>query len=279
MCIATSFAQAQDIQYVSAENGLVVREKPNRGANRVALLDYGTAIEITEHTNLQLDVLDNGRKIEGEWVKIKGDGLYEFFEEGYVFNGYLTEDRLAKRFKIPFEEFTIFIDNINVLNNELPRSNKDLDELNFTLEFGDTPEEKTIKIQHHQDFRTIEVFQKHQNSITIMGEGPHCDLLDYKHYESSWKPLKTITNNKSFETLKYSQKDWNKFIEVDISDVITYVKDNCGESWSDMMVNTKSIYDYPAGISISKIFLRVVMTDVDGYKTEKIIIFDIPMGC
>ena len=59
-CLTISFAHAQDIQYVSAENGLVVREKPSRGAMKVGMLEYGTPIEITEHTNLMLDVVDGG---------------------------------------------------------------------------------------------------------------------------------------------------------------------------------------------------------------------------
>ncbi len=64
------------------------------------MLDYGTVIEIIEHTNLQLDVVDNGKKLSGKWVKVRGIDAYEFFEEGYVFNGYLTEEKLEKRFKV-----------------------------------------------------------------------------------------------------------------------------------------------------------------------------------
>ena len=45
------YVQAQDIQYVKAENGLAIRENPNRGAARLGVLDYGTVLEIIEHTN------------------------------------------------------------------------------------------------------------------------------------------------------------------------------------------------------------------------------------
>ena len=117
-CFAMSAAQGQDIQYVSAENGLIVREKPNRGSNRVGLLDYGTALEVIEHTNLKLDVLDNGSKIEGEWVKVSALEDYEFFEQGYVFNGFLTEKKIKRPFKIPFKEFTIYIDEFTALKDE-----------------------------------------------------------------------------------------------------------------------------------------------------------------
>ena len=59
--LAFGYAEAQDIQYVNAENGLIVRERPSQGAIKVGMLDYGTAIEITEHTNLKLDVIDGGK--------------------------------------------------------------------------------------------------------------------------------------------------------------------------------------------------------------------------
>jgi len=278
-CMTVSVVQAQDIQYVSAENGLIVREDPNRGAIRVGLLDYGSAIEIIEHTNLKMDVLDKGSKIEGEWVKIKGLENYESFEEGYVFNGFLTEEKLKRPYKIPFEEFTIFIEDLEALPEERLNKNIAGDSAAVAIELGVTPENKVISIQHHQDYRTIEVFQRHENSITIMDEGPHCDLIDYTHFYSSWKPLKTIPGKRKFKSISYSEKDWSRFVEVDMEDLIAYVKEECGESWSEHMKNTKSISDYPVGVLISKIYFRVVMTDVDGYKTEKIIVFDIPMGC
>ncbi|MBT8265662.1 MAG: SH3 domain-containing protein [Bacteroidia bacterium] len=270
---------AQDIQYVSAENGLIVREDPNRGAIRVGLLDYGTKVEVIEHTNLKVDVLDRGTKVQGEWVKIKGLEDYESFDEGYVFNGYLTEEKIKKPFKIPFKEFTIYIDDLDAFHNEKFRSVILADTASVGIELGASPENKSLKVQHHQDFKTIEIFQMHENSISIMNEGPHCDLLDYVHYNSSWKPLTTISNNKNFKSLSYGQKDWNKFVEVDLKDLVAYVKDQCGEEWSAMMKSTTSIFDNPLGVSISRIFFKVVMTDIDGYKTKKIIIFDIPMGC
>ena len=99
-CFAFSIAQAQDIQYVSAENGLVMREQPNQGAVKVGVLDYGTPVEIIEYTDLSLDVRDNKKKVTGKWVKIKGPAAGEYFEDAYVFNGYLTEEKIERPLKI-----------------------------------------------------------------------------------------------------------------------------------------------------------------------------------
>jgi len=273
--VAFGYTNAQDIQYVSAENGLIVREKPSRGANRVAMLDYGTTIEIIEHTDLQLDVIDNGKKISGKWVKITGTDAYDFFEEGYVFNGYLSEEKISRRFIADFEAFTVSIEGLSRKESKQEIENSD-EIISFKLDENESIEGKTIRIKHHQEFRTIEIFQKHENSIAISDDASHCDVLDWKHYYSSWKPLKTLKDNHKFKAYKYSKKDESKFIEIDIESLKTFVKENCGDSWSTSIQDVKSINDYPTKTVISKLFLKIIMTDIDGYKIEKIIIFEIP---
>ena len=276
--VAFGYTEAQDIQYVSAENGLVVREKPSRGANRVGMLEYGTAIEIVEHTELQLDVIDSGKKITGKWVKVSGNSNYEFFEEGYVFNGYLSEEKINRRFKAGFDAFAVSIEGLTqkIPGQEIENSD---DIVTFKLDDNETIEGKTIRVKHHQEFRTIEVFQKHENSIAITDNASHCDVLDWKHYYSSWKPLKTLSSNKKFKSLKYSKKDEGKFVDIDIETLKNVVKENCGDSWSNTLTHIKSLNDYPTKTVISKVFLKVIMTDIDGYKTEKIIIFEMPKQC
>ncbi len=279
MCLTLSFAHAQDIQYVSAENGLIVREKPSQGAINVGLLDYGTAIEITEHTNLKLDVVDGGKKLAGEWVKVRGIDAYEFFEEGYVFNGYLTEEKLEKRFKIVYNKFTITIEGILEKDSRKDNANPDFNGvLFFKLNNEEALEDKTVSVKHHKDFRNIEVFQKHENSIAIIDDKSHGDIINWKHYYSSWKPLKKLSRNNKFKVLPISEIDATRFINVDIDELKTFVNDVCGDTWSDAIKDVRSLNDYPTKIVVSKMYLRILMTDIDGYKTEKILIFEVPLS-
>jgi len=276
--VACNYAQAQDIQYVSAENGLVVRERPSRGAIRVGTLDYGSAIEITEHTQLQLDVVDNNEKISGEWVKIRSMEDDNYISEGFVFNGFLTEEKLKKRFVVNYDEFTVSIEDVTKKTPEAMIENRD-EILSFHLDLNESVEGKTIRVKHHKEFRSIKIFQKHENSIIISDEDSHCDIIDWEHYYSSWKPLRTISNHRKFETKKYSDLDTNKFIEIDINDLKSIVNETCGDAWSDAIKDVQTLKDAPVSINLSKIFLRIVMTDIDGHITEKIIIFELPMGC
>jgi hypothetical protein len=278
-CFTIGYAQAQDIQYVNAENGLIVRERPSQGAMKVGILDYGTPIEITEHTNLKLDVVDGGKTLNGEWVKVRGIDAYDFFEEGYVFNGYLTEEKLEKRFKVPYDEFTVTIEGISEKKSRADNIDPDFNGVLFyKLNDGETLEGKTVRVKHHQEFRNIQVFQKHENSIAISDDKSHSDIINWQHYYSSWKPLKTISSNKRFEALPISEKEASRFIDVDMDELKTMVKDACGDTWRDAIKDVTTLNEYPIKIVVSKMYLRIVMTDIDGYKTEKILIFEVPLN-
>ena len=147
----------------------------------------------------------------------------------------------------------------------------------YKLNDNETLEGKTVRVKHHQEFRNIEVFQKHENSIAISDDKSHCDIINWQHYYSSWKPLKTISSNKKFEALPISEKEASRFIDVNIEELKTFVSDACGETWSDSIKDLVSLNDYPTKIVVSKMYLRILMTDIDGYKTEKIIIFEVPL--
>lgn len=279
LLVIFNFAQAQEIRYVKAENGLILRDKPNRGSNRIAKLDYGTQLEILERTNLKLDVKDNNEIISGEWVKISATDTNYEASIGYVFNGFLTETALRKRFKISFDAFSISMDNLDAFIDKKELTTLKTDTINVAIELGETVQDKTIRIKHHVDYKSIKVFQKHENSITIMDEGPHCDLIDWKHYYSSWMPLESVLKNNQFKTVSYADKDWNKFIKTDINELKAAVKSHCGERWSDLIKNIKSVNEYPSGVSINSIYIKVILTTLDDVKIEKIITFNIPMGC
>jgi len=275
--VAFNFATAQDIQYVNAENGLAIREKPNRGAMRLDLLDYGTVLEVVEHTNLKLDVMNNGEKLSGEWVKVRSIDAYDTFE-GYVFNGFLTQEKLKKQFKSKYDEFTVTIEGLAEKKVNKDEINPEFNAvLMYTLDDGETLEGKIVKVKHHQEFRNIQVFQKHENSIAISDDKSHCDMIQWQHYYSSWKPLKTVSNNHRFKGLPISKEEASRFVEVDLEELKSVVKEDCGDSWSDSIKDIKSVTEYPASVKVSKQYLRIVMTDIDGYKTEKIIIFEVPV--
>ena len=112
-----------------------------------------------------------------------------------------------------------------------------------------------------------------------MNEGPHCDLTEWKHYYSEWKKLNYNVEENSFISDSYKRKDWEKFISVSVNELKKAVEKECGGNWSDLIEDIKSVNEYPCGVSMSRIFLKILLTDENDLVSERIISFEIPMGC
>ncbi len=271
LLILTNYIFGQQIQYVNADNGLIVREKPNTGSERIGKLEYGTRVDILKETEIELTIKDGNENISGKWVEIQEiDGNHK----GYVFNGFLTSNRLSKRIEIKFQDFSLLMElEVWDENGELKKTQNDTAKV--YLELGETPEGKKIKIKQSK-FKKIEIFQRHENSVTIMNEGPHCDLTEWKHYYSDWNKLNFDVKENTFVSDSYKHEDWEKFIEVDINELKKAVEKECGGYWPK---HIKNVNEYPSGVSMSRIFLKILLTDKNDSVIEKIIEFEIPMGC
>ena len=196
----TSFSQSS--YYVAADNGLFAREAPSGSANIITKLNYGTAIDIVEHSGLKMDVMDNNEKISGEWVKINAYVNYDEVE-GYVFDGYLTNEKLDPRIHINFDTVKLTMDKIQFVTFGSGPKFIEKDSVNYTVELGYKPEDKVLKVLPTINYRKVEVYQSFETSVTIMNEGPHCDLIDWKHYRSYWNKLIPTARN-SFNSNSYT---------------------------------------------------------------------------
>ncbi len=77
--------------YVTAESGLVVRDKPSLISNKIFHLPKNTMTYVKEKTGINLVILDKGKEIKGEWIKIYGFDNKD--TNGYVFGGFLTAEK------------------------------------------------------------------------------------------------------------------------------------------------------------------------------------------
>ncbi|WP_299887138.1 SH3 domain-containing protein [uncultured Lacinutrix sp.] len=277
LILTYSISYGQEILYVNADNGLIIREKPSKNSKRLGKFKYAEKIEVQEKTNINFSIVDNEKKINGSWLKVQGI-MNNKVTSGYVFSGFLIDEILKKRIEIKFNDFTVELDHIDLMGDLTALSKKQKDTAKISLDLSGTPENKFLKILSKK-YKKIEVFQRYENSITIMDEGPHCDLTEWKHFYSEWKKLPYDSNKNSFKTFKYSEKDWKNFIPIKINELKSAVDKFCGQRWSDLLKNIKKVNEYPSGVSMSKIFLKIILTDKDNIITEKIIEFEIPMGC
>ena len=178
---------------------------------------------------------------------------------------------------IKFNEFELEIDSLYVWNPEKD-SNKVYEDTSIQyMDLGSTIQNRLVKIKFLREGQ-LEIYQRFENSITIMNEGPHCDLTEWQHYDSEWQPL--VIKDDVFTTNEYSDEDWQRFGEVDINDLRAQVRKQCGDEWADHIDTLKSPHEYPSGIGTSRIFLKFKFTNaIDEIPVERIISFEIPMGC
>jgi len=84
---------SQEIKFVNAFNGLIVRDAPNKNSKRIDKLEYGVSVYVSENTGIKLSVKDKNEIDNGQWVEIhKPKG----HKKGFVFDGYLTSEIVNK---------------------------------------------------------------------------------------------------------------------------------------------------------------------------------------
>ena len=178
---------------------------------------------------------------------------------------------------INFNGLTIDIKSLGPLNSsDLVQTFKD--KAKFTADIGSTLDSATIIVTTDY-YKDIQVFQSVETSISISNEGPHCDLTEWKHFQSEWRQLKQIKSN-TFQAIKYDDSIGRQFPEVSIKDVIEAVRKECGDEWAALIKDIKSVYQEPCDVSISRYFLKLKAKEKrTGQRIEKIIEINIPMGC
>ena len=265
---------SQEYQFVKADNGLIVRENTDKNSKRLGKLVYGSEVLITKNTGKKLELEDEGKIVKGEWVRIEEmDGELK----GFVFSGFLTTKRLSKKIEVKFKDF-IFEIPVNVIEDEKLGNKTHFEKAIIEVDIGDSPEGNKIKI-YQSKYSKVEIFQQYETSITIMNEGPHCDLVDWKHFYSEWEKIPFNSKGNYFYSLNYNTSENERFINVSVEELKKEVKQNCGENWFELIKNIKKVNEYPSGVSISRILFKIILTDKNGTKNERIISFEIPMGC
>jgi hypothetical protein len=261
----------QEEAYVAAESGLSLRDQPDVSGKMLTKLAYGDIIGILEETDKKLVVLDGGEKISGEWVKVETTNHI-----GYVFNGYLSTNKIAKTIRVRLNNLNVEIKNLATSDYKRSHRLKEDESITINVDESDSPEGKNI-ILVDNDYKQVSLFQRYENSFSFMSSDTKCNTNEWKQFDTEWKPLKQLKSN-TFETLTYTEKDWINFIETATKDLKDEVVDKCGEDWFAYIKTIKNIKDVPVSVTTNRVFIKFILTDFEDNVTEKIIEFDIPKG-
>lgn len=178
---------------------------------------------------------------------------------------------------IHFSEFRLDIHNFSTFPENDFSAIVKADTLTINADIGDDLSSSSLVIS--EELADVKIEQRYETSVTIMDEGPHCDIVDWKHYISEWKVLKSETGN-IFKCADYTEKEQEKFPEVSLQELREAIKKYCGEQGLELTMNIKSPTDYPSEVGISRVYIRISGKQKStGKSIIKYLIFEIPMGC
>jgi hypothetical protein len=124
------------------------------------------------------------------------------------------------------------------------------------------------------------VSERYRTSMTVMGEGPHLDLVDWRHFDSEWIPLERISERK-FRTLARERMKDEKFPATNQAELIAAVRKRAGD-WPEAIDLAKACSGpkaYPCAVGVSSVYFRVEMLVGDQWTTVGNVEVSIPMGC
>lgn len=146
------------------------------------------------------------------------------------------------------------------------------------LDLGESIENQIILLRGASPDLEFKIEQQFETSLTVMDEGPHLDLTDWKHYRSEWREIKKLDDNK-FLALKLSEADSSRFPKVSMREIYREVSRRGDDKWAKLARSAKTVNDYPLGVGVSKISLRIKVREDKQWRVIKRLEFIIPMGC
>ena len=123
----------------------------------------------------------------------------------------------------------------------------------------------------------VKVEQRYETSLTVQNEGPHLDLVDWKHYVSDWTELPGDVGG-AVRSLPISAEDSSRFPRIEMSSVLAEIGRR-DPKWLDVVKNAKSIREYPFSVVVSEITFRVLARVGGEWVPVYVVRLRRPMGC
>jgi hypothetical protein len=148
----------------------------------------------------------------------------------------------------------------------------------FDVEVGTDPSDLGLKIIS-ENLENIVVEQCMQTSMTIMNEGPHCDLTDWLHHTTEWERI-AANDTGSYTLFGYTESDTKKFPPVTVNELKNAARKHCGDEWKPVIDQIRDLEGFHSSVGMNKVLVRISGTDkVSGRKVERQIMFIFSMGC
>lgn len=149
------------------------------------------------------------------------------------------------------------------------------------LDLGESIDGETVTLNFPASAGSYRVLQRYRTSMSISGEGPHLDLVDWRHFDSPWTPLKSL-GAKRFRTLSSSEMDYSRFPPTTKAEIIKEARRRVTEDWPGMLeyaMGCKGPNDGSCYVSISSLYLRVQKRIGGSWTDVGVVEVTLPMGC
>ncbi len=147
------------------------------------------------------------------------------------------------------------------------------------LDLGDDIENQLIVLRPTPATgREFKVEQQFETTFQVSGEGPHIDLMDWKHYRSPWRELKRMGDD-AFLIPVISEADARRFPAVTKRERYRAVLRASDKDWANKARRCRTLTTEPCSVGVSRISLRVKVKEEGRWKLINRFNFMIAMGC
>jgi hypothetical protein len=146
------------------------------------------------------------------------------------------------------------------------------------LTLGESIERQLIII-HSPVEQTFKVEMQYETSMALGDEGPHLDLVHWKHHTSPWQTIQPTAAN-AFPVPEIPEAELTRFPNVTTNDIVAAVRNSGAEKrWLDLARTCIGPNNGPCYVSTSRISFRISVKQNDAWKLAHTLNFSIPMGC
>ena len=125
------------------------------------------------------------------------------------------------------------------------------------------------------------ISERYRTTMTVMGEGPHLDLVDWRHFDSEWIPLDQL-DQRRFRTLASEKMDASKFPPTTQAELISAVRKRASDDWPtavELAKTCRSPHHEPCAVGVSSLYFRIEKQVGDRWIKVGLVEVLIPMGC
>lgn len=154
------------------------------------------------------------------------------------------------------------------------------------LELGDEPYDVALSLDRDNGLANYRISVQFETSMAISDEGPHIDLLGWKHCTTSWKVLQP--HAKGFLLPRPSEAESSCFPDATASEIRSALEsalrdagipDADARRWLTLAKSIHKAGESPSYIGISKVRVRIEERAHDGWKHVTMLEFLLPLGC